>query len=81
MEVGEVTVYQREVTTYSIKVGGPSATVTLNVDDMGTVRVMGHLMKDDASVMRFELAEFNSAYLRQVHAAMGAVLEAMGDDA
>jgi len=77
MEVGEVIVYQREITTYSVKVDGPTTTITLNVDDMGVVKVLGHLLGGDAAAARFKLAEFNSAYLGQVHAAMGAVLEAM----
>jgi len=80
MEVGEVTVYQREVITYSVKVACANATITLNVDDMGLVRVMGHLLKDQSTVTRFDLAEFNVAYLRPVHAAIGAVLEAIDED-
>ena len=81
MEVGEVTVHQREVITYSVKVACANATITLNVDDMGVVRVMGHLsLEDQSTVTRFELAEFNVAYLRPVHAAIGAVLEAIDED-
>lgn len=75
MEVEDVRVMRREVTAYSTNVITAGITISLNIDGHGTVKVTG-CYSSKASPY-FELAEFNSKYLPQVHAAIGAVLEAM----
>lgn len=77
MEVGEVRVVHRETVTYNIEVKGHGIIVSLNIDEHGTVKVTGRYSQ--TASIHFGLAEFNSKYLRQVHAAIGAVLEAMED--
>ena len=78
MEVGEVKVYDRQVTTYSIRVECSGKAILLNVDEQGWARIKSRYYEDPT--IGSTLAEFRIGDLRPVHAAIGAVLEAMGEE-
>ena len=81
MEVGEVRKASRTVYAYSVQVATDTGRVILSIDEQDQVWIRTLLGHDIEQKVRVDLANFGAAYLRPVHAAIGAVLEAMEEDA